>query len=154
MGPGAERGLRAETAQHGLVHGWVVDREYDYWQNAHDPLQYEAHGRSYAHLPMKSNELPYPLEQMIIDTSRNPGRRVIRMGYVEAVGHLMWFGEPFWKSTGTSKRTVLAQKWLKCEERPGGILRVQAADQPFTSAEGKQGEIQRRLRQLLFPRPE
>lgn len=136
----------------GLVQGWVVDREYNYWQNAEDPLEYTTEGRSYAHLPMKSNGLPYPLEQMIIDTSQNPGRRVMRVGYVEAVGYVMWFGEPFWKITGTSKQKVISQGWLKCEERPGGILRVQAAEQPFTSAEGEQGEIQRRLRELLFPR--
>lgn len=138
----------------GFVHGWIVDREYDYWQNATDPLEYMTRGRSYAHLPMKSNDLPYPLEQMIIDISQNPGRRVMRVGYVEAVGYVMWFGEPFWRITGTSKQKVISQDWLKCEDRPGGILRVQAAEQPFTSAEGEQGEIQRRLRQLLFPHVE
>jgi len=136
----------------GLIQGWILDINYDYWQNAEDPLEYTTEGRSYAHLPMKSNGLPYPLEQMIIDTSQNPGRRVMRVGYVEAVGYVMWFGEPFWKITGTSKQKVISQDWLKCEERPVGILRVQAAEQPFTSAEGEQGEIQRRLRELLFPR--
>lgn len=131
--------------------GRLYDHEYDYWQNAHDLLQYKSVGRSYAGLPMKSNGLPYPLEQQIIDTSRNPGRRILRQGYVEAVGAVMWLGEQFWPLTGANKQEVLAADWLKCEERPRGVLRVQAADTPFTTAEGASGDLQDRLRSLLFP---
>src|SRR5262249_36884830 len=54
-----------------FVMAWIADSQYQYWQNAHDPLQYSAVGRSYQHLPMKSNRLPPPLEMMIIDTSNN-----------------------------------------------------------------------------------
>ena len=35
-----------------LVMAAVLDRDYDYWQNAEDTLQYKAAGRSHAHLPM------------------------------------------------------------------------------------------------------
>jgi len=129
----------------------LYDHEYEYWQNAHDPLQYTAVGRSYAGLPMKSNGLPFPLEQQIIDTSQNPGRRVLRDGYVEAVGSVMWLGEPFWSLTGASKQAVLATDWLQCEPLPDGVLRVQAADAPFTTAEGAFGDLQDKLRSLLFP---
>ena len=131
---------------------WLLDTDYAHWQNAHDPLQYTAVGRSYAGFPMKSNGLPYPLEQQIIDTSGNPGRRVIRDGYVEVVGSVMWLGEEFWPLTGASKQAVLAADWLRCEQLPHGVLRVQAADAPFTAAEGASGDLQDRLRALLFPR--
>src|SRR6266704_6378407 len=40
-----------------FVMAWVVDREYDFWQNADDPLEYTAVGKPYHHLPMKSNDL-------------------------------------------------------------------------------------------------
>lgn len=129
----------------------LYDHGYEYWQNTHDPLQYESVGRSYAGLPMKSNGLPFPLEQQIIDTSQNPGRRVLRDGYVEAVGSVMWLGEQFWPLTGARKQAVLAANWLQCEQLPNGVLRVQAADAPFTTAEGASGELQDRLRSLLFP---
>ena len=129
----------------------VYDGEYDFWQNAHDLIQYEGSGRNYLGLPMKSNGLPYPLEKMIIDTSTNPGRRVFRQGYVEAVGAVMWLGDQFWGLTGARKQDVLAAKWLKCEQMPHQVLRVQANDAPFTIAEGPQEEIQNLMRARLFP---
>ena len=135
----------------GFRHAWFYDDQYNYWQNADDPLEYTARGRSYAGLPMKSNGLPPPVNQMIIDTSKNAGRRVIRQGFVEAIGAAMWLGDPFWALTGARKDEVLQQDWLKCTELPGGVLLVQAADAPFATAEGAVGELQRKLRRLFFP---
>jgi hypothetical protein len=100
---------------------------------------------------MKSNGLPFPLEQRVIDTSQNPGRRVLRDGYVEAIGSVMWFGEPFWRLTGASKQAVRTADWLQCEQLNNGVLRVQVADAPFTTGEGASGGLQDRLRSLLFP---
>ena len=133
-----------------FVMAWIMDSEYDHWQNAYDPLQYTAVGRSYAHLPMKSNGLPYPLEQKIIDTSGNPGRWVFRDGYIEAVGAMMWLGEPFWQLTGTDKCTVMKSKWLQVSNPIPSVTKVQAADKCFTTAEGASGELQQKLRALLF----
>lgn len=129
----------------------LYDQEYEYWQNAYDPLQYTAVGRSYAGLPMKSNGLPFPLEQMIVDTSRNPGRRIFREGYVEGVGSVMWLGQQFWTLTGASEQSVLAADWLRCRQLSQGVLRVQAADEPFATSESASAELQDRLRLLLFP---
>jgi hypothetical protein len=78
----------------------LYDSEYEFWQNAADPLQYQARNRSHEGLPMRSNGFPPPLEQMVIDTSRNPGRRFLRRGFVEGVGCPMWLGETFWSLTG------------------------------------------------------
>jgi hypothetical protein len=103
------------------------------------------------HLPMKRSELPPPLDRMEIDTSRNPGRYIVRKSYIEAVGAIMWFGEPFWERTGASKADVLAAEWLQVSEPYPGVLRVQAADRPFSSPDGEIGEAQARLRSLLFP---
>ena len=135
----------------GFRQAWVFDDEFCHWQNADDPLEYTSVDRSYAGLPMKSNGLPYPLEQMIIDTSGNPGRREVRDGYVEAVGAVMWLGQQFWQVTGTRKEDVLAQDWLTCRELPFDVLCVQASEQPFTTAEGQEGRKQDQLRALLFP---
>lgn len=129
----------------------LFDEEYDFWQNAEDPLEYRTEGRSYEGLPMRSNGLPPPLEQMVIDTSRNPGRRVLRRGFIEAVGCPMWLGQDFWSITGGSRDTVCAQGWLHCETLPNGVARIKAAQAPFSTAEGEQGEIQERLRRTLYP---
>jgi hypothetical protein len=128
----------------------LLDGEYDFWQNAADPLEYEGSGKSYDGLPMKSNGLPPPLEQMVIDTSRNPGRRVVRQGFVEFVGCPMWLGEAFWSIAGCSREQVMDEEWARGEARPGGIVRLSPADGPFTSGAGPEGAVQDRLRALLY----
>ncbi len=148
----AEAWLEPFVAEKAFRQARLFDEEYEFWQNAEDPLQYEARGRSYEGLPMRSNGLPPPLEQMVIDTSRNPGRRILRRGFIEAVGCPMWLGESFWSITGTSRQVVCAQKWVRCETLPGGVVRLRSADAPFATAEGNAGELQEQLRRLLYPR--
>jgi hypothetical protein len=147
----AERWLEPFLGGDELRQARLYDREYDFWQNAEDPIEYEAKGRSYAHLPMRSNGLPPPLEQMVIDISRNPGRRVLRHGFIEALGAMMWLGPSFWPATGAKKEAVLAQRWLRCDELRGGVVRIRAAETPFTEGGGEAGQVQERLRTLLFP---
>lgn len=134
-----------------FVMAWVSNVEYDFWQNAQDPLQFTANGKSFEHLPMKSNGLPYPLERTIIDISHNPGRRLLRSGYYEAIGALMWLGEPFWQLTGAVKAEIERAGWLRIDNFSSSVLRIEAAPQCFTSGEGVSGELQRRLRSCLFP---
>lgn len=133
-----------------FIQGRVYDKDYDYWQNASDPLEFESAGRSYDHLPMKSNALPPPLEQKIIDTSKNPGRKIFRDGYIEAIGSLMWFGDPFWQLTGKKKESILCKRWIKCEQILPGVLFIKATDAPFMSSAGKERELQENLRTMLF----
>jgi hypothetical protein len=135
-----------------FVMAWVADKEYDFWQNAHDPLQYRARNQPYDHLPMKSNGLPYPLEQMDIDTSHNPGRCTLCRGYHEAIGHIMWFSTRFWSLTGTDCRQVEKQEQLSRSYPSTEILRIQASPHCFQTSEGESGKIQRSLRHLLFPK--
>ena len=72
-----------------------------------------------------------------------------RNGYIEGVSADMWFGDSFWQYAACTKQDVLDCSWLKCEERDNHLY-VQAWPQPFSSAEGEQGEIQRKLLKLLF----
>jgi hypothetical protein len=129
---------------------WVVDVDYHHWQNASDPLQYRAVGKPYAHLPMKSNGLPYPLEQMIIDISANPGRWRLRNGYHEVVAAVMWLGNAFWKLTEADRTKIENADWLKVSNSISSVIKVQSADKCFTTADGEEGELQDRLRLLLF----
>lgn len=134
-----------------ITQAWVVNAEYDYWQNAEDPLQYSSKGKAYEHLPKCSNGLPPPLEQTIVDISSNPGRRVLRMGHIEAVGSPMWFGLGFWRLTGIDNRRLLAERWTNCTEATGGLLRIQPSKEPFSSSEGGSATMQVRLRSVLYP---
>src|SRR3954453_20202314 len=47
-----------------FIQAWVSDRNYDYWDKASAPVQYQAAQRNYSHLRLKSNGLPPPLEQL------------------------------------------------------------------------------------------
>jgi hypothetical protein len=134
-----------------FIHARVYDIEYEYWQNALDPLQYEAVGRSYSHLPMKSNELPFPLEKTIIDISSNPGRRVLRAGYIEAVGSIMWLGKEFWRLTNAKQKNLCRQDWIACDELCTNVILIKAADTPFVIDQGEELDLQNKLRELLFP---
>lgn len=133
----------------GFVQAWLVDDDYDHWQNAYDPLQYTVVGRSLEGLPRVHNGLPPPLDQWIIDTSKNPGRRTIRIGYVEAVGAVMWLGDAFWPRVGKTKEevtTALPKNWVT--EGPG-CIRIDAADELFTEATDV--ALQNKLRETLYP---
>lgn len=144
--------LEAFSSPDAIVMAWVVDSDYDYWQNATDPLEYEAAGRNYADLPLTSNGLPSPLEQTEIDTSQNAGRAILRDGYVEAVGSVMWLGSDFWQKTGARRSDVLAAHWLKAENDQLGLLKLQAEEKCFSESTGRSGMLQAALRALLFPR--
>ncbi|WP_321891086.1 MULTISPECIES: hypothetical protein [Burkholderia cepacia complex] len=137
------------VALEGFVEGWVVDIEYNYWQNAKDPIEYDAAGRNFSHLPLKSNGLPPPLEQLEIDTSRNPGRWMLRQGYVEAVGAIMWLSELFWDRVGAVQKSRLkSANGIRSTESPEGVVEVRASESCFTSDET--AEIQDRLRECLY----
>jgi hypothetical protein len=115
-----------------FVQAWVADVEYNYWQNAADPLQYTTVGRDMSGLKTKSNGLPYPLEQQIVDTSGNPGRWEFHIGYIEAIGSPMWIGENLWRATGENRESELrALNWLHLTEPQKGVLRA-ASDFQFT----------------------
>jgi hypothetical protein len=62
----------------------------------------------------------------------------------------MWFGERFWQVSGASKQEVLSAPWLRCTEIVPGLLRVQAAEQCFSTDQGEAGDLQRKLRASLF----
>jgi len=133
----------------GFIEGWVVDVEYNHWQNAKDPIEYETAGRDFSHLPMKTNGLPPPLEQMEIDTSRNPGRWVLRSGYVEAVGARMWLSELFWDRVGRDRKSrIILTKWFCTSELVKGIMEIRISEHCFISE--KTSDIQERLRADLY----
>lgn len=134
-----------------FVSARVYDVEYEYWQNAIDPLQFEANGKSYNHLPMRSNELPFPLEKSIIDTSNNPGRRCLRSSYIEAVGSIMWIGKSFWELTKAKQEKICEQDWIDCKILSANVTLVKSSETLFTLNGGESLTIQNELRKLLFP---
>jgi hypothetical protein len=110
-----------------FVQAWVADKDYDYWQNAIDPMLYTSAGRDMSGLKLKSNGQPYPSEREIVDTSENPGRWEFRKGYMEAIGSPMWIGENLWKAIGENRESELrALDWLHLTEPQNGILRLES----------------------------
>lgn len=150
--PQAQEGECAEFLVRSVpvVTARVYADEYDTWQNAADVGIYLAAGRSVEGLPMKDNGAPPPLRRMIVDTSQNPGRRVLRSGYVEAIGHRMWLGaEYFRRVPGASRDAVDSADWLTSHELPNGVIEVVVGSEPFGDV--STAPTQERLRMLLFP---
>lgn len=133
----------------GFLQAWLVDYDYDHWQNAHDPLQYSAAGRSLEGLPRVSNGLPPPLEQLNIDTSNNPGRRIIRHGYVEAVAAVMWLGDAFWPRVGKLKQDFINGCPSASVSYGPNHVRLQVAETLFDDFSDV--DLQDKLRVALYP---
>lgn len=134
----------------GFRQAFIYDLDYDLWQNMRSIQYYELEGRDYFHLPQRHNNLPPPLDEMIIDTRRNPGRYVFRQGYLEAVGSTMWLGADFWTLVGEHRRDeLLTADWADVREVAPGVLRVQVAPEPF--CDDSTADLQNRLRAALYP---
>jgi len=133
-----------------LLQAYICDIEYEKWQNTEDIRYYIGLDRDISQASLCHNNLPPPLDRMIIDTSRNPGRYCFRQGYLEAVGSTMWLGDEFWKLVGEHRRdALLAADWAEVREVAPGILRIQVAPDPFT--DDSTADLQNRLRALLYP---
>ena len=125
-----------------------VDVEYDFWQNATDPLQYRSLGKQLDHAALKYDA---ELDHQFVDISANPGRRVLQDGYVEAVASQMWFGDAFWRVSKMDRELLLACDWLNCNEvMDGRILEVVAWPRLFKDSTGEEGAAQVRLRSTLY----
>ena len=147
---GLEEGLGAIVNAEGFIQAWISDVEYDFWQNAADPLEYEGSGRSYSALPMRSNGLPPPLDKREIDTSGNPGRILHKQGYIEAVGSTMWLGKLLWSRLGVDKLACIplmeshGYKVYECDR----FVKVVASDEVFS--DDSTLEEQCAIRKILF----
>jgi hypothetical protein len=131
-----------------FVQAWISDVKYDHWQNASDPIEYTAVGREYSHLPLRSNGLPFPLEQQVIDTSKNPGRWAMRESYIEAIGSTMWLGRHFWRAVGKEPSSALDTAAFRVNYIGLDLVEVVAADQCF--CDQTTVDIQNKLRIALF----
>ena len=132
----------------GFVQAWLVDLEYNYWQNATDPIEYESKGVSFDDLPMKSNGLPPPLEQTQIDTSANPGLRKLCDGYVEAIGAHMWLSENFLNLVGKNIEGIERSSEFVVNRIDSSVYHLSCPGGVFV--DGTTGEQQQQLRSVLY----
>lgn len=131
-----------------VTQAFIVDCNYQRWQNEYDEWAYNNAGRPHEHLPRTSNNLPGPLEQQVIDTSKNPGRFKMCQGYIEVAASPMWLGEDFWARTGADRSILDTIEGLNIRQ-DGNLLRLAFPDTPFTSEDTS--DQQNALRSALFP---
>jgi hypothetical protein len=62
----------------------------------------------------------------------------------------MWFSDLFWKLAGTDKSSLSKTNCLQVTCPIATITKVRAADKCFSTDEGAAGELQRKLRVLIF----
>lgn len=136
------------TKLKGFVQAWLVDKEYNYWQNARDPIEYESKGKSYEGVPMVSNGLPSPLERLEIDTSNNAGLRRLCDGYVEAIGAKMWLSDSFLNIIGKSIESISNNSGAKIEQLNDGLYKLTMPTSLFVNETSF--DEQRKLRKALY----
>jgi hypothetical protein len=132
-----------------FVQARTYDKQYDFLQNSINTFAFKNLDLPFEHLPMCSNNLPFPLTQEIIDIKQNPGRSIGKIDYREIVGSTMWLGDSFWLLSGGSKEVLLSDKKLKVSSI-GNVTKVVALEKQFTMSEGKEAEIQDRMRSVLY----
>ena len=141
--------IAALTDEPAFVQARVYDAEYDRWQNAENITLFEVANVEHSHLPKKSNGLPFPLTQEVVDISNNPGRWVLRKGYIEAVGSPMWVSKSLLNSVGVDEKKLMNVDCFSVEDL-GSFLKIVACEQCFTADVGIQAERQVMLRKILF----
>ncbi len=130
-----------------IQQAFIVDYDFDYWQNAEDILQYKAKGKVYEHLPLISNRLPFPLEQKIIDTTKNPGKYEIKDGYIKVAAYRMWLDANLVERLGVDIKSLemtLGAK-VSCHN---DIYLVHVGESPFTESTPK--EVLLNMKNLIF----
>lgn len=131
-----------------VTQAFIVNEEYYRWQNAKDPIEFEAAGRSHTNLPKVSNGLPPPLEKLIVDTSTNPGRFRMCHGFIEIAASPMWLGEHFWTLTGANQVELESIPGLNIS-RFENLIRLAYHGGPF--ADESSAKQQNALRSALYP---
>jgi len=76
---------------------------------------------------------------------------VFKKGYIEELGHVMWFSQKFWQKVGRGLADIEASGRFVSITKIDSVDRVQFQNKPFTSASGEEGLFQNRLRSMLFP---
>ncbi len=62
----------------------------------------------------------------------------------------MWLGQAFWELVNSSRNTINELKWAKIEKWESGVIRIEAAAEPFVSSEGEARQKQMALRNAIF----
>lgn len=127
----------------------VYDRNYMSWQRCSDPERYLANYGPIDQFRIL-HPMPPPLHDLKkLDISRNPGRYDSVSGGPALACADLWLGPAFWNHAACQKQDLLAQRWLEIRDTEH-FLYIKSYPEPFTRPDGQQGEIQRRLWQLLF----
>lgn len=126
----------------------LADSEFEFWQNADQLCLYERRGRSYEGKPLVSNGLPFPLEETVVDISHNPGRRIFREGFIEAVGYKMWLSAQFIRTIGSPAPQSLVSAGWKVAALPNDGVSLEV--EPSIFSEDGPPELQAALRDALY----
>lgn len=128
-----------------VTQAFIHNREYYYWQNVEDTLLYDSAGKDHSQLPKTSNNLPFPLEQDVVDISNNPGRFVLKNGYRETVSSPMWLAKSL--ITDLAKLRDFANI---SELNNSDVVEINTPYETFDSFDGEQATLQNQLRRAAY----
>ena len=142
----ADKCVSAMMRLPGFLEARLYDSRYDELQNTTDLKAYEDAGIDTSTLTLKSNGLPFPVEEYIVDTAENPGRRILRDGYIEAIGHRMWLSRILMDRLGLDVERLKAS--LSVDDLENATVLI-SSEGPFQDAETNRA-TQEQLRDVVF----
>ena len=145
----ADQWVRLVSSVPSFLQAYLIDREFDYWQNNTYLSSYENFGRSTKNLHTKSTGLPHPCLQWEVDTSDHPGRRLRNFPFDKAVASQMWFSDRFWSMVGKTREGIENEfSRSRVEHFAPSVCKITTGSQPFTDRAPP--ELLEELRQRLY----
>jgi hypothetical protein len=122
-----------------FLQAYVLSDRFNFFQNCTQLASYRVNNESTEGLVMRNLGFPPPLDAMCeIDISKNPGRTIRHAEYDEVVAAKMWFSESFFALVRKTKRRLLMPQSLALvEELIWGVVKVTAANKPFSSIDSR-----------------
>lgn len=127
----------------GIISARVYDQAFNFWQSQRQINTFQVAGRSLAN---RSIIVDPDFKNEIVDVSCNPGRTIWRVGYKEALGHLMWVSGGFCSRVGLDPRLI--ETSLGAQQLRPSLWRLSLNARDFT--EGGDAKALEAARELLF----
>lgn len=108
-------------------------------------MLYDSAGKDHSQQPKTSNNLPFPLEQEVVDISNNPGGFVLKNGYLETVSSSMWLAKSL--ITDLAK---LRDFTNISELNNSDVVEINTPYETFDSSNGEQATLQNQLRRAAY----
>ncbi len=113
-----------------FIQARYYENEYDYWQNVKSLQIYKRYNKEYVHLKLISNGFPPPMDDKVVDISKNNGRRILHDSYVENIGEMIWLSKELTQQLNSDLKELESLENVLLSQSSNGsiMLNIKAPD--------------------------